>query len=688
MTFVRKLLKWILILVAIVAVALLIVIWPVLGVNPFEGDADHLWELVSKDVHFFVRCAGTGTLKTDLADDLAGRPGFEAIEDARVRLLELTESIAKQAQIPFDMVEVDFNRDFLAKEWAFAGTIFTDYSKPRADNFIFLTRIAYYGRFISALQRGFIRDKLPPDVRDRISPEKGYYVRVRLTPEEMKSLKPLRSVRARDEPDIIYLGRVKDVLIISDNADWMDHAILGRNQTLAADPWFETEFARNSIGGKSVEVFLRPSFSGNMMLRHGEGPDAHGPLAALAKVLPVNLTGEVALRIDPQPNGIGLEFDNNPPPGGYQKLDPASHDYVRQLYEAEKGDLRAHLSENGIARFIPKDDVVAAAVLCAQPGELAGLVMSILTPDERQLLEEQAKSNGYPRGFERLFRDELIKRLGREHLIIVHRPKVFKSAPFHLYRENDDNMPADATFTPEPRLHYTLVSRVQDGVAPDAIRRTMTKFLSALGLKPGNPEMGGAGATDPSGRFHLAQPFEDFGELVLVRPSYGAMSGQQPYFVFSTHIEAATAVFDAAENQNQQKIREPATRAAVQKIQPTGTLALLAFGDAIADALSDQVRIEYEPAHDPDGEATRARKKLIATGIKENDPDLDRQVAEAVRSYIERTYPDFRNQFLAGLAPLRAFDTIAFGANLGVPPHMGVRGRGFAQVRARDGGAE
>jgi len=686
MGILRKLFKWLLVLVAVVAVAVMIVVWPVLGVNPFEGRADHLWELVSSKVHFFVRCAGTGTLQTELADELAGRPGFEGIDDARLRLLELTESIREQAEIPFDAVEVDFDRDFLAKEWAFAGTVFTDYSRPRADNFIFLTRVAFYGRFVSALQRGFVRDKLPPDLRDRIQPEKGHYVRIRLTPEELEMIQPFRSVRPREEPNVIYLGRIRDVLLISDNSVWMDDAIKGGGATLDADPWFQTEFARNSLGGDSLEVFLRPSFSGNMMLRHGVGPEARGPLAAVSRVLPVNLTGEVAMRLDPQPNGIGLHFNNNPPSDGYKKLG-AEHDYVRKLYEAEKGDLRLQLSENGIGRFIPEDNVVAALLLCADPEEFAGLVLALLTPDQRKLLDDQARAGGYQRGFERLLRDELTRRLGDEHLVVLHRPTVFEDAPWHVYYESDYEL-GDRPFTPEPGLHVTLLSRVRDGVAPDTVRRDITKHLGALGLQPGNPDQEGGGATDPSGRLHLAQPIRSAADLRLIRPAYGAMTGRRPYVVFSTHVEAATAVFDAADAEDKQKIREPATRLAVRRVPDQGTLAVLAFGDEIADALADRVRLEYEPAHDPDAEAARIRKKYESQYEDPDSIELWERVREEKIRYVERTYPEFRRNYLERLMPLRAFDTIAFGAELGLPPNMGAAGRGFAALAVPEGAGE
>ena len=145
----RRLLKWIFGVVAVLAIVVLIVVWGVLGVSPLEGRVDHLWDLVSHEVHLFIRFPGTRVLEEDLVEGLARREGFYQLANLTEQLTEIAAEIEKEVnpQIPLGLFEVDLKEDLLHKEMALAGRI-TDYRHPRFDYFIALARVPFYGRFV------------------------------------------------------------------------------------------------------------------------------------------------------------------------------------------------------------------------------------------------------------------------------------------------------------------------------------------------------------------------------------------------------------------------------------------------------------------------------------------------------------------------------------------------------------
>jgi hypothetical protein len=284
MALLKKVLKWFGVLVGVVLLLGLAFVWLILGVSPLEGDVDQLWELVTSDVQFFVRFPGSQVLHTDLAQSLEDRPGYEFIAEVRDQLAELTRQVARDVnpQLPLGL-EVDFERDFVGKEMAFAGMIGADYSHPRLDSFIVLTRIAWYGRFVSALKEGWVRKRLPDAARLELV--KGKYFRYTLDAEQTRQLAQIRSQRGgRGEGNEIYIGRIKDVLMISDTPEWIEDAIRGGQKMLKADAWFETEFIRRHRPD-DVEIFLRHSLTANLMIQHGN-PERSGVLAPLSRVMP------------------------------------------------------------------------------------------------------------------------------------------------------------------------------------------------------------------------------------------------------------------------------------------------------------------------------------------------------------------------------------------------------------------
>lgn len=656
MNLLRKLLKWLLIVVLVLALGVVAFVWGVLEVNPFEGDVDHLWELVSNEVDFFVRFPGTALLHEDLAVDLSDQEGYYQLAEMREDLADLTKRVAEQVHIPVFDIKVNAEKDFLGTEMAIAGTMQTDFSQLRFDNFMVLTRVKWYARFISALKREFVRKRVPDS--DRISVEKGYYFRIELDEAATKELSKFRSQMARaQEPNVVYLGRIKDVLILSDNHVWIEAAIRGRAETLPADTYFDTEFIRNAREGNSIELFMRPILSANLMIHHGRD-ETNGPLAAVRRFVPVPMTGEVTVLAKPDATGIDLTISDNPPGDGFSKVKEL---HLTNIYEAEKADLRIDLSENGIARFIPRERTVGAVVLHAKADDLVGLLLSFIPPSDRQLLEDEARRRGYRRGFEILLRNELFADMDETHMLIVHRPPEFEKANLATYRDPPDVWPP----TPEGQFTFSIVCRVRDGVAPDKVRSNITRNLPYLGLVPLRP--------DKNGKFHRAEPETEAADLDLLKPTYGQLL-DTPYIVFSGSVSAANDILRAATDPETRLIADPVVQDAIGRLPREGTLALILRGGVLASALGDHVRAYAAPLLEQEKPKMRARIKQQYPKKGKDETWVDEQVERDFERYVALRYPELAEQYRHNLAWLRALDTAAAVWKLGIGPTKQVRG--------------
>ena len=648
----RKLVKALLILIAVLVVGLVVLIWPVLGVNPLEGSADHLWDLVSNEVDFFIRFPGTRVIESEAAKRLMDRPGFERLADLRDQLADLTVKVARQVnpEIPLGLFQVDLEKDLLEREMAVAGTIRTDYSHLKPDNFLVLARVAWYGRFLSALKRGFVRDRIPDG--DRIEVVSGLYLKVHLDDEAARALAAVRTVTGRAEEDnVVYLGRIKDVVLLSDRPDWIEAALRQRSQTLPANSYFLNEFQENALEGTSIEAFLQPNLTGNLLLHHGR-QDLGGPLWGVRKIVPVSMAGDLIVQAMPHPDGMSLRLLDSPPPEGFARVRKV---HLQNLYEQEKADLRLDLSEQGIGRFIPKQRTIGAMVLHANPSELLGLLMDFLPPDELRVIEDQVRGAGYHRGFEALLRDEILSFLGETHLLIVHRPPVFETADLTRFKDPESVWPP----VPEGQFSFTLVSRLKDSALPDKLRQAIFKHLKFLGMNSLGP--------DASGRFFKAELIEEPGDLRLIKPAYGAAPGGARYFVFSTAWDAARDVFKAAEDPTQRLVTEPAVARTVAKLPRQGSLALLLRGGMLRLGLGDRIRRVADYRMGAELEAARIRQEFLDAGEKESDA-LEDKVKRAKELYIQGKYPEVREAYLASLAWLDSIDTIAAAVTLGIGP--------------------
>jgi len=665
----RKLLKWLAALLAILVLAVWLFVWQGLGVNPLEGRQAHLWELVSNEVDFYARWPGAKLLDEPLAESLSDEPGYGWLADARADLTRLSRDVAREVnpQIPGAAVTVNLEKDILDQEMAFAGTIRGNYADVRPDNFIGLMRIPGYLKFLSALKRDFVREKLPPDVRDRIEVVKGLYFKVNLTPQEAQQYLSWRSGRGRPEPNAIWFGRIRDVLLVSDVPEWIEAALLGGVQTLPADTYFQTEFIPYSVRPGDVELFIRPTLAQMMMYQHGRD-DQPGPLPVIARFVPGQMAGDVTMQATPLRDAIAVKLLNNPPDQGFAKV---TTPYLVKLYEREKADLRVDFSEDGIGRYIPKEGTVAAIVLHADPEILVDLIIDFIPRDLLANLDEQArlslreKGQGY-RDYRGLLLD-LTKDLSDTHLVVIHRPKAFRGADYSTLDEGRMDIPM-------AQLHFTLVSRVKDNAIPDRTRDAILKNLRYIGLEPAMDANGQPLPPHPQGMY-LSQPLLSTGNYDLVKPAYGAMSGGHKFFVFSSNIEGAEEILAAAADPAARLVSDPTVQAVAAHLPSDGTLGVLVRGRGVRNALWDRVRLEADLFLNLPAQFEVWYQQYKAQG--KSDEEIDRLMIDEEARYKATKYPDFRDRYERLIAPLEAMDVAVLGATLGVGPTRQVKANAY-----------
>ncbi len=664
----RRILKWFLYTSAALALILLVFVWAVLGVNPFEGDEDQLYKLVSHEVQVFMRFPGGRLLDQPLVKNLGGSAGYEAIEDLRDQLADAALQIAEDVNpnIPGGIIEIDLKRDLLDKEMAIAGSI-SDYTHPRFDHFIALVRIPFYARYLSALKRGFVSSNLPSGAE--IEVKKGLYFKMRLPPATVDLLRPLRSVMAREEDDVLYLARIKDVLLISDNEYWIQHAFQSRlGATLPADSFFETEFMASSKGGPWVETYLRGDLARGFFTKH-----SRGVLRQVNAVLPYQLAGEMTLRAF-APNGRSVELDwtNRPGEDAFQK----AADHVNSIFDSEKADVHYDLSTEGLGKFIPRDRVVGAMVMRMSSRDLVETLLAMMSRDDIQLADEGIRETSRTSGLRYSTLREMLSKLatnfGDSLLFVAHRPAAFDSVDYSRLFDADD---ADE-FTPEPQLAFSVVLKVKDNLIPGRVAAELGKHMPLLAIEPAG--------SDPSHGLHFGEPeFEPEG-LELLAPAYGALPVGK-YIVVSTLPAAAAAIVDAAKTPEKRLLPDPRVTDLVKRLPLKATMAFLVLGDGLKRHLLDGVRAHCEEVINMPGLMADIQRRFA----KARKPQPTHEEAYAMaRADAEAMYPSRREDYEASLIVLDPIEAIVGSLTLGVTTHDRAIGKiivGFAFQNGENG---
>ena len=251
---------------------------------------------------------------------------------------------------------------------------------------------------------------------------------------------------------------------------------------------------------------------------------------------------------------------------------------------------------------------------------------------------------------------QLTADLAETHLLIAHRPKIFRGQRYErLEDESDPPLPlADLT--------YTLVSAVKDSARPDRVREKVFQHLQYIGMK--------ALGTHKSGKFHLADLITSTRDEVLVKPAYGAL-GSRRFFVFSTAVEGAEAVFEAAENPDERLIGREGLDALLSQLPRSASMSLILDGKMVKAALFDRVRLAVESEMDIDQKMTQIRtefeaKNKLRKQKGEAPLDVEKEVAAWRDGYAYEEYPRLRDDYIKSLGYLNPLDTIVGFAAFGV----------------------
>jgi len=672
----KKLLKGLLWLLLLLVVAVCLFVWQGLGVNPFESDEDHLWDLVSNQVDFFARFPGTDVLREPVVEGLGEEEGFEWILHAKDALAQVARDVAREVnpQIPLGLFQVDLENDMRGKEVAIGGVVFKGLRVPRLDHFVVLVRIPGYAKFVSALQRDFVKSKI--EGGDRISVVRGLYFKIK-DPQLAEVLAPLRSGAAREEPDALWFARIRDVLLVTDQPQWIEDALRGGADTLPADVDFKTEFIPVSVRKGDIEVHMRPG----LWSYYGRPDQRGGPLDALSRLVPAQVLGNMVVQATPEKNGVAVSLVNYPLQDAFTRSPPKP--YLVKLYDREKADLRFDYTENGIGRFLPRRGVVGAIVLHADSETFAALAMDLIPDADRSNLDSLARrgiGGGRAYGSYEALLTEIGKDLADTHMLVIHRPAIFDTVDL-----SGADPPDDWKANPPPQPSFSFVSAVKDSAAPEKVVEKITENLRFLGLK--KPE-DAQSILHPSGKYYVVDPEVLTGDYSLFHPAYAAITEGGKFFVFTSSPENMEAILAAAQDPHARLLAEPGVAECAGRLPAEGTLSVLARGRAIGDYLADWVRTAFVNETGllgPLMDQWRQSKREL--GVTDEDK-LDDLVLEEKERYKVAEYPRFRDNYRRRCGMLGVLDTAVFGLALGVGPAKMVTGKGYALLHGAAGARE
>ncbi|MFQ5844520.1 MAG: hypothetical protein ACE5JG_05965, partial [Planctomycetota bacterium] len=493
-------------------------------------------------------------------------------------------------------------------------------------------------------RRGFVRSKIP-DAQD-IEVVKGAYFRIRLTAEAAAALRPFRIEPTDPEAErTLYLARIKDTLLLSDYDLWIEHAINRRyGNALRNSNYFERTFIRRARRGRGVEAYLTEQ-AARQFLTFQVRTAATGPLAPVKAILPPQVVGDSAIRVTAEPQALELEVVSVPSNAAdaFKRVAP----YIDKLYNQEKTDVRFLLGPEGVARFIPKERTVAAAVLHLAPDVLVDLLVQLPSRDAKATIDNEIRRNAQGSSKYRSLEDvlrEVAKNLGRTHLLVVHRPSYFEGVDFTAY---DDQMDAW-----KGEFAVSFVLQVKDTVTTERALQALRRHLPLLGV--------GEIHDHPSGRIQAARAASP--DMDLLEPAFGVVPGHK-YVVVSTLPEAALAVLDAAAEPQARLIADPVLQNLVRRLPAKGTFGALVDVAVLRQHLADRVQ-DY--AYDRMGIVLwreERYKELKAQGM--SDDQADRAVAAERESYMRARYRDLREEYQRSLEWLGAVRYLGAVADLG-----------------------
>jgi hypothetical protein len=468
--------------------------------------------------------------------------------------------------------------------------------------------------------------------------------------------------------DEIFLARIRDVLVISDSSKWIEDAIEGRQNVLQADAWFETEFIRQSRGGDSVEAFVRMELAAHALQTHSREP---GTLPhVIEKFVPVGMAGDLTIRAESRgADQLDFSLSDLPNKGAFANIAP----HLRKIYDSEKADIRTELGLDGMGRFIPKEDVVGALVLRANPEQLVDVLMTLVPKELLDLFNDEVRKSSKNRwpDLDRLLR-HLTADLGDTHLVIFHRPQIFKQANWREYTEA-----FDGPEIPKGQMAVSIVSRVKDSVSPAAVETTLFENLQYLGLL--------SKGTNKEFNFRQASPTVREEELQIFDPAFGPLASR--FFFLSSTWAAGEALHRAAKDEQRRLLSDPRMEELVANLPATGTFGLILNGPTMYDSLYDRVR---DWATQRMGIATE-RGRLADIYRNEGEKDEDRiaeRVNREIKLFKDRQYYTLRGEYEKALAPLRVIDGIGLVVSLGVEEQRKVTVDGSILLAPVEGAAE
>jgi hypothetical protein len=478
---------------------------------PLEGSVPNLERLVPDGVDFVYRGSWKrlkqrpwfrqNVLQDPLLPEIeTAMQGFE--DSIRRQIAEQLEAPINRA-IPFGITTFSVEDDVFPAETYVAGRFCEEWGPERGRplqprEWLVLTRTTWKVRFISALKHGFVRSRLGG---------------AKATPDDVDGVWriqvpgiPVTDTRLRSgcgdgfiipPEDVIYLGRVKDVLAISNSRSLVrDVAALGETEDVDRSILARRDFRLEaSPDGVAAAVDIVPLHKYLIRVLEQGG----STVGFLDRFVTVNALDRFLGTLEiPSPDTVRLRGDIL-----YDRTNLTPE--VERVFSLPPQPVLA----GGIAPLIPAQDTFAVVFLRSSPVHLMTTVWEEFLPEgERRLVLDNLRRAGAYQRIEDFFQD-LAQHVDETAAIAVARlGDVYDKVEYPDWYN-------DPVTDPDPQLGFALWVHLRQSARPEEVDEFLAERLTALGFKKEVRRVTHRGI--PYTRLDLEQKSADFSQ---VSPAY------------------------------------------------------------------------------------------------------------------------------------------------------------------------
>lgn len=622
---------------------------------PFEGDVTDLAQLIPEQAEFVLRGSyeeikASGWIQHNVFEhplyapletfaEGTGAPGEPSWPQIQRQLEDLNRQI--NASIPLGIVDFDIERDVLAGEVTIAGAWCEGSRPPQPPGWqeiLLLKRLSWKPRagLAAALGNEWIRDMAlqgGPGRPPKIEPFEGEIYRVTVPDIPVRSQIDRASCgRGFTMPpdNEWYVTRVRDVVAISNSPNMMLEVVrlAGKADNHAegfrARDWYKLEPQSDRI---IAAVDTEPLHQYLVRLLETLGDRRRLLNRFLLPRSFERLNGRLDLGNENQLVGEASVLLRSDVVGDNPELEA--------LYRMPMAPLAAE----GLEQFVPAEDTWLSGTVRSRPMYFFSAVLDMLTPNERQLLNDNLRAAADAQGqrynkVEEVL-EELAPRLGDTAWFAVGRLSgVFDQVEYPEWYATED----------DPYIPFAFMMRIREGANLQEVDDFLRGKAPLMGLKKDMERREHAGI--PYTRLFLEKTTRDF---VHVKPCYYLA---QDRFIFCNNEDYFKGVLETIADPTLALARSERYRVAMGKVDARGHLGLyIDLGAALA------VPPDSQPGGQPRGILWDIRNQQVTDTVREREKSIAK-LAELQEAFqrtrgrrpneqeMERLY-DQRDEFMA-----------------------------------------